>query len=66
MDRRIESFLTDVLALEGEDQHAVREAVRGALKDREEILGAQETNNGWRRKRLMLAIRYAAPVWSMT
>ncbi len=50
MDRRIESFLADVLALEGEDQNAVREAVRGALADCEEILRAQETNKRMKEK----------------
>jgi hypothetical protein len=33
MDQRIESFLTDVLALAGEDPDAVREGVRVALAD---------------------------------
>jgi hypothetical protein len=31
MDERIESFLADVLALEGEDENSVREGVRVAL-----------------------------------
>jgi hypothetical protein len=33
MDQRIESFLTDVLALAGEDPDADREGVRAALAD---------------------------------
>ena len=33
MDQRIESFLTDVLALAGEDPDAAREGVRAALAD---------------------------------
>ena len=35
MDERIESFLADVLALEGEDEDAVRDGVRVALADYE-------------------------------
>jgi hypothetical protein len=42
MDQRIESFLTDVLALAGEDLEAIREGVRVALADCEEIFRAQE------------------------
>src|SRR5262249_50829987 len=44
MDERIESFLDDVLALEGEDQNAVRDGVRVALADCEQIFKAQEVN----------------------
>jgi hypothetical protein len=44
MDQRIESFLTDVLALAGEDPEAIREGVRVALADCEEIFRAQETH----------------------
>jgi hypothetical protein len=44
MDQRIESFLADVLALAGEEPHAVREGVRVALADCEVIFRAQETN----------------------
>ena len=32
MDQRIEAFLADVLALAGEDLDAVREGVRGRLR----------------------------------
>ncbi len=42
MDQRIESFLTDVLALAGEDPDAVGEGVRVALIDCEAIFRAQE------------------------
>jgi hypothetical protein len=42
MDERIESFLADVLSLEGEDETAVREGVRVALTDYEQILRAQD------------------------
>ena len=44
MDERIESFLADVLALEGEDDNAIREGVRIALADCEQIFKAQEVN----------------------
>ena len=41
-DARIESFLADVLALEGEDPDAIRDGVRVALADCGEIYRAQE------------------------
>ena len=44
MDERIESFLVDVLALEGENENAIREGVRVALADCEQIFRAQEVN----------------------
>ena len=44
MDERIESFLADVLALEGEDENAVRHGVRVALADYEQIFRAHEVN----------------------
>jgi ethanolamine utilization microcompartment shell protein EutL len=44
MDQRIESFLGDVLALAGENPDAIREGVRVAFADCEEIFRAQETN----------------------
>jgi hypothetical protein len=43
-DARIESFLADVLALEGEDPDAIRDGVHVALGDCEEIFEAQEMN----------------------
>jgi hypothetical protein len=33
MDERVEAFLADVLALEGDEANAIRERVRGALAD---------------------------------
>ncbi len=48
MDQRIESFLTDVLALAGESPDAVREGVRVALADCEAIFRAQEQNKRMR------------------
>jgi hypothetical protein len=44
MEERIESFLADPLALEGEDENAVRDGVRAALADYEQIFRAQEVN----------------------
>ena len=37
IDERVEAFLADVLALEGEDVNAIREGVRGALADYEHV-----------------------------
>ncbi len=50
MDQRIESFLTDVLALAGEQPDAIREGVRVALADCEAIFRAQEVNKRMRDK----------------
>jgi hypothetical protein len=36
--------LADVLALEGEDPNVIREGVRGALADYEQLFRAQEVN----------------------
>jgi hypothetical protein len=49
MDERIEAFLADVLALEGE-ANAIRQGVRGALADCEQIYRAQEVNKRMREK----------------
>jgi hypothetical protein len=35
VDERVEAFLTDILALEGEEANAIREGVRGTLVDYE-------------------------------
>ena len=43
-DARIESFLADVLALEGESPETIRDGVHIALTDCEEIYRAQEVN----------------------
>jgi hypothetical protein len=50
MDERIEAFLADVLALEGEDANAIRQGVRGALAECEQIFRAQEVNKRMREK----------------
>jgi hypothetical protein len=50
MDQRIESFLTDVLALAGEDQDALREGVRVALADCEALFRVREPNKRMRDK----------------
>ena len=44
MDERIEAFLADVLALEGENDNAIREGVCVALADCGQIFKAQEVN----------------------
>ena len=44
MDEPFESFLTEGLALEGEDENAIREGVRVALADYEQVFRAQEVN----------------------
>ena len=48
MDQRIESFLTDVLALAGEEPDAVREGVRVALADCEALFWVREPNKRMR------------------
>ena len=50
MDERVEAFLADVLALEGEDANAIREGVRVALADCEQIFRAQEVNRRMKEK----------------
>ena len=50
MDERIESFLADVLALEDENLNAIREGVRIALADYEQIFRAQELNRRMKEK----------------
>jgi hypothetical protein len=50
MDERIDAFLADVLALEGEEPNAVREAVRIALADYEQVFRAQEVNKRMKEK----------------
>jgi len=44
IDERVELFLADVLALEGEDANSIREGVRVALANYEQIFRAQEVN----------------------
>jgi hypothetical protein len=41
MDQRIEAFLADVMALEGETPDAIREAVRAGLADCEAVFRAE-------------------------
>jgi hypothetical protein len=50
MDERVEAFLADVLALEGEEPTAIREAVRVALADYEQVFRAQEVNKRMKEK----------------
>ena len=50
MDERVEAFLADVLALEGEEASAIRETVRVALADCEQVFRAQEVNKRMKEK----------------
>jgi hypothetical protein len=50
MDERVEAFLADVLALEGEDANAVRQGVRVAFADYAQLFRAQEVNKRMREK----------------
>jgi hypothetical protein len=50
MDERVEAFLADVLALEGEEANAMREGVRGVLADYEQLFRAQEVNKRMKEK----------------
>jgi len=64
MDERVEAFLADVLALEGETPDAIREAVRVALADCEAIFRAQEANRRMKDTLLTRATRSAELAWS--
>jgi hypothetical protein len=50
MDERVEAFLADVLAVEGEDANAIRQGVRVALADYAQLFRAQEVNKRMREK----------------
>ena len=50
MDERVEVFLADVLALEGEDANATRQGVRVALADYEQVFRAREVNRQMKEK----------------
>ena len=50
MDERVEAFLADILALEGEEANAIRQGVRGALADYEQLFRAQEVNKRMKEK----------------
>jgi hypothetical protein len=50
MDERVEGFLADVLALEGEAANAIREAVRVVLADYEQVFRAQQVNKRMKEK----------------
>jgi hypothetical protein len=63
MDERVEAFLADVLALAGEEANAIRQGVRGALADYEQLFRAQEVNKRIRKKRLTHATPYAGLAW---
>ena len=50
MDQRIEAFLSDVLALEGETPDAIRQAVLAGLADCEAVFRAHEANRRMKEK----------------
>jgi hypothetical protein len=50
MDERVEAFLANVLALEGEEANTIRQGVRGALADYEQLFRAQEVNKRMKEK----------------
>jgi hypothetical protein len=50
MDERVEAFLADILALEGEEASAIRETVRVALADCEQVFRVQEVNKRMKEK----------------
>ena len=50
MDERVEAFLADVMALEGEDANAIREGVCIALADYAQLFRAQEVNRRMKEK----------------
>jgi len=50
MDERVEAFLADVLAFEGEETNALREGVRVARADYEQVFRAQEVNKRMKEK----------------
>ena len=62
MDERIETFLADVLALEGEDENAIRQGVRLALADCEQIFKAQEVHRRVKARPPTHATRHGARV----
>jgi hypothetical protein len=60
MNERVEAFLADALALEGEEANPMRESVRSALADYEQLFRAQEVNKQMKeKKRLTHATPYA-------
>ena len=59
-DARIEAFLADILALEGENPDAIRDGVHVALADCADIFKAQEVNRRMKTKPHKLATCYAA------
>jgi len=50
MDERVEAFLADVLALEGEEANTIRDGVRVGLADYEQVFRAQEVNKRMKEK----------------
>jgi hypothetical protein len=50
MDERVEAFLADALALEGEATNPMREGVRSVLADYEQLFRAHEVNKRMKEK----------------
>jgi hypothetical protein len=50
MDERVEAFLADVLALEGEEANVIREGVHGTLADYKQLFWAHEVNKRMKEK----------------
>ena len=50
MDERVEAFLADVLALAGEEANVIRQGVRGALSDCQQLFREQEVNKRMKEK----------------
>jgi len=50
MDERVEAFLADILALEREEANTIRQGVRVALADYEQLFRAQEVNKRMKEK----------------
>ena len=63
MNERIEAFLQDVLALEGEIWNLIRGGVRRYLAVYEKQFRDDETNKRMKDKALRFATRYAARAW---
>jgi hypothetical protein len=59
-EARVDSFLADVLALEGENPDTIREGVQVALGDCEGVFKAQEVNRRMKDKAATLAAPFAA------
>ena len=64
MDDRVEAFLRDVLALEGENSIDVRRGVRHRLAGCEKLFRDAEPDEQMKERRLILAELFAALAYS--